>query len=93
MSSYKVPVTKNKFTLKFNFLNRYFKNSQILIFMYGHRTMSCSMSSNEPTDKQNMTNLIVDSAIFRRSLKVNKNQIHLHNAAFHNVKHFERFVI
>jgi len=36
MSSCKVPVTMNKFSIKFNFLNRFFKNSQILIFIYGH---------------------------------------------------------
>jgi len=51
-SSCKVTVTTNKFSLEFNFLNRFLKNSQILIFIYGHWMMSCSMVPNEPTDKQ-----------------------------------------
>jgi hypothetical protein len=34
MSSCHVPVIINKFPLKFNFLNRFFKNSQIFISKY-----------------------------------------------------------
>jgi hypothetical protein len=34
MSSCNVPVIINKFPLKFNFLNRFFKNSQIFISKY-----------------------------------------------------------
>jgi len=52
MSSCKVPVPMNKFSLKLKFLNRFLKNSQILIFKYGQWKMSCSMVSNDPTDKQ-----------------------------------------
>jgi len=52
MSSCKVPVTMNKFSLKFNFLNRFLKKSQILIFKYGQWKMSCSMVLYDPTDKQ-----------------------------------------
>jgi len=51
-SSFKVPVTINKFSLEFNFLNWIFKDFQILIFIYGYWMMSCSIMPNEPTDKQ-----------------------------------------